>query len=122
VALYVQIGVFNHTSWVDAVAVMYLFAPSGVSKESNAHLPLVGTCIRSFQNIYVSRASIELAKRRDDVPSVAEKIATRCAIISGPLALSVSSTGTERYCQERAELVLTCWHSRLADVHSWTSK
>ena len=88
VAPYVQIGVFNHTAWVDAVALMYLFAPSGVSKESNAHLPLVGTCIRSFQNIYVSRASIELAKRRDDVPSVAEKIATRCGIVSGPLMLS----------------------------------
>ena len=72
-----QIGVFNHTAWVDGVALMYLFAPSGVSKESNAHLPLVGTCIRSFQNIYVSRSSIELAKRREGVPSVAEKIARR---------------------------------------------
>ncbi len=32
---------------------MHLFAPSGVSKASNAHLPLVGRVIRSFQNIYV---------------------------------------------------------------------
>ena len=75
--LRMQIGVFNHTSWVDAVVLMYLFAPSGVSKESNAHMPLVGTCIRSFQNIYVSRSSIELAKRQEGTPSVAEKIARR---------------------------------------------
>ena len=73
----VQLGVFNHTAWVDAVALMYLFAPSGVSKESNARLPLVGTCIRSFQNIYVSRASIENAKQQNGGPSVAEKIARR---------------------------------------------
>jgi 1-acyl-sn-glycerol-3-phosphate acyltransferase len=71
--------VFNHTAWVDAVALMYLFAPSGVSKESNAHLPLVGTCIRSFQNIYVSRASIENAKQKSGGPSVSEKIAKRYA-------------------------------------------
>ena len=58
---------------------MYLFAPSGVSKESNAHLPLVGTCIRSFQNIYVSRASIENAKQQNGGPSVSEKIAKRYA-------------------------------------------
>ena len=50
-----QLGLFNHSSWVDAVVMMWLFAPSGVSKESNAHLPLIGTCIKAFQNIYVPR-------------------------------------------------------------------
>ena len=80
--LRVQLGVFNHTAWVDAVVLMYLFAPSGVSKESNAHLPLVGTCIRSFQNIYVSRASIENAKRQNGGPSIAEKIARRQDFLS----------------------------------------
>ena len=49
----VQIIVFNHTSYLDSVVMMHLFAPSGVSKASNAHLPLVGPVIRSFQNIYV---------------------------------------------------------------------
>ena len=77
VLLDLQIGLFNHTAWVDAVALMYLFAPSGVSKESNAHLPLVGTCIRSFQNIYVSRSSIEHVRRQEGAPSIAEKIARR---------------------------------------------
>lgn len=50
-----QLGIFNHITWVDAIAMMYLFAPSGVSKESNAHLPLIGTCIKAYQNIYVPR-------------------------------------------------------------------
>lgn len=73
-----QLGLFNHSSWVDAVAIMFLFAPSGVSKESNAHLPLIGMCIRSFQNIYVSRSSIEGEQRKARTESVSEKIAKRC--------------------------------------------
>ncbi|CAL8471402.1 g10944 [Coccomyxa elongata] len=71
------IGLFNHSSWVDAVLIMFLFAPSGVSKESNAHLPLIGMCIRSFQNIYVSRGSIEREKRKAGTESVSDKIAKR---------------------------------------------
>ena len=77
-----QIGLFNHTSWVDAIVIMWLFAPSGVSKASNADIPLVGTCIRGYQNIYVSRASIENAKGRanNGAESVSQKIAKRCAM------------------------------------------
>lgn len=50
---HLQILIFNHSSYLDGVVLMHLFAPSGVSKASNAHLPLVGRVIRSFQNIYV---------------------------------------------------------------------
>ena len=74
-----QIGLFNHTSWVDAIVIMWLFAPSGVSKASNADIPLIGTCIRGYQNIYVSRASIENQRRADGAESVSQKIAKRCA-------------------------------------------
>lgn len=62
---------------MDAFAIMYFFAPSGVSKASNADIPIVGTCIRSYQNIYVSRASIEGEKRKNGAESVSEKIAKR---------------------------------------------
>ena len=37
-----QLGVFNHTSYVDAVTMMWLLTPSGVSKASNADIPLLG--------------------------------------------------------------------------------
>ncbi|KAK9835897.1 hypothetical protein WJX74_010493 [Apatococcus lobatus] len=47
------LGLFNHCSWVDALVMMWLFAPSGVSRASNATIPVVGTCISSFQNIYI---------------------------------------------------------------------
>ena len=39
----VQLGLFNHTSYVDAVTMMWLLTPSGVSKASNAKIPLLGT-------------------------------------------------------------------------------
>ena len=32
---------------------------SGVSKADNADIPLVGTCIKAYQNIYVPRSSID---------------------------------------------------------------
>lgn len=32
---------------------LHLFAPSGVSKASNARMPLIGPAIRSCENIYV---------------------------------------------------------------------
>jgi hypothetical protein len=31
---------------VDAIVIMWLFAPCGVSKASNADIPLIGTCIK----------------------------------------------------------------------------
>jgi lysophosphatidylcholine acyltransferase/lyso-PAF acetyltransferase len=49
------VALFNHVSWADAALVMYLLAASGVSRASNAHIPLIGTCIRAFQNIYIDR-------------------------------------------------------------------
>lgn len=57
-----QIAAFNHTSYVDAPAIMWLLAPSGVSKASNANLPILGTCIKAYQNIYVPRESIDTKK------------------------------------------------------------
>ena len=46
----------HQVSWADAPLVMYLAAASGVSRASNKDIPLIGTCIRAFQNIYVERA------------------------------------------------------------------
>eukprot|EP00891_Asterochloris_glomerata_P008361 jgi/Astpho2/8361/e_gw1.00122.122.1_t len=60
---------FNHSSWVDAMLIMWLFAPSGVSKADNADIPLVGTCIKAYQNIYVPRSSIDRNRAAKDFKS-----------------------------------------------------
>ena len=57
---------------------------AGVSIEYNAHLPLIGTCIRAFQNIYVSREAVYGAKHQPSVMgnrnlTVSKAIAERCA-------------------------------------------
>lgn len=52
--VYVQkLVVFNHPSWADTAIMLYLFAPSGVSRASNSKIPVIGTIINSFQNIFV---------------------------------------------------------------------
>eukprot|EP00892_Ulva_mutabilis_P005918 jgi/Ulvmu1/3699/UM170_0005.1 len=50
----VKLIIFNHPSWVDSVLLLALFAPSGVSRHANLKIPIVGTIIRSFQNIYTN--------------------------------------------------------------------
>jgi hypothetical protein len=93
-----QMGVFNHTAWVDAILLMWLFAPSGVSLEKNAHIPIVGTCIRAFQNIWVPRSahgSAQKAKEgRGDAPSVSDLIADRWEPNIGTSTCRVGSPGS----------------------------
>lgn len=49
--------IFNHVAFADSAILMYLFAPSGVAKATLTEIPLLGTCITGFQNIYVPRES-----------------------------------------------------------------
>lgn len=73
--------VFNHPSWVDSVLLLAFFAPSGVSREANLRIPVIGLIIRSFQNIYThSRpAASDAAAAPLAPPSTTEQIARRCA-------------------------------------------
>ncbi len=48
-----QLGIFNHVSYLDAIALVAIFAPSGVSKESNKRMLVIGHCVRALQNIWV---------------------------------------------------------------------
>lgn len=45
--------VFNHVSYLDSFGLVGMCAPSGVSKASNADLPILGSCVRALQNIDV---------------------------------------------------------------------
>ncbi|KAK9839254.1 hypothetical protein WJX81_004479 [Elliptochloris bilobata] len=73
------LGLFNHTSYVDAVVMMWLLTPSGVSKASNADIPLLGTCIKAFQNIYVSRESIDKERSNARAPGGAQSVSQMIA-------------------------------------------
>ncbi|EFJ51694.1 hypothetical protein VOLCADRAFT_73089 [Volvox carteri f. nagariensis] len=44
--------VFNHVSYVDAPAIMWLLAPSGVGKSSVASIPVLKYVVRAYQAVY----------------------------------------------------------------------
>jgi 1-acyl-sn-glycerol-3-phosphate acyltransferase len=83
-----KIIVFNHPSWVDSIILLYLFAPSGVSREANLHIPLIGRIIWSFQNIYVpakqpvrqqASEALEAPLVQPATQTTTQQIAQRCA-------------------------------------------
>lgn len=80
-----RVLVFNHPSWVDSIILLFLFAPSGVSRDANLKIPVVGRIIYSFQNIYVPspRAQPQRSEALDEVlvapKSTTELILDRCA-------------------------------------------
>ena len=79
-----QLLVFNHPSWVDSILLLAFFAPSGVSRESNLKIPIVGRIIRSFQNIYThAKPAPQEAAGGVAAPLVArtttQQISQRCA-------------------------------------------
>ncbi len=97
---------FNHTSWVDAPAIMWLLCPSGVSKASNADIPLIGTCIKAYQNIYVPRESIDAKKTP----------ATTSSPANGAPTKSVATLIAERWaveCHLPAKLTCKGWSCRV---------
>ncbi len=76
---------------------MWLFAPSGVSKADNADIPLVGTCIKAYQNIYVPRASLGKGMGKKATTS-----------LNGGSTASISDLITARY---GVMLAVTYWSS-----------
>ncbi|GLI63753.1 hypothetical protein VaNZ11_006826 [Volvox africanus] len=47
------VAIFNHVSWIDAFVLVWLMAPSGVSKESNGRIPVIGQAVRAMQTVYI---------------------------------------------------------------------
>lgn len=69
------VAVFNHVAWADAPLIMYLLAASGVSRAENAAIPVIGTCIKAFQNIYVARDAKGGSKSRGVAAAIAGRVA-----------------------------------------------
>ncbi|KAG2433324.1 hypothetical protein HXX76_008390 [Chlamydomonas incerta] len=59
------VGVFNHASWVDAFLLVWLMAPSGVSKADNAQLPVIGTAIRAMQTVFIPYEKLSKLRRME---------------------------------------------------------
>ncbi|GLC72510.1 hypothetical protein PLESTF_001258800 [Pleodorina starrii] len=79
------VAVFNHVSWVDAFIVVWLMAPSGVSKESNGRIPVIGQAVRALQTVYIPYN--KLSKR------ASPGAASACAAPAAALAASAEPAG-----------------------------
>lgn len=60
---------------VDAPLIMWLLAASGVSRAENAHIPIIGQCIKSFQNIYIQRNARGGSKSRGVAAAISARVA-----------------------------------------------
>jgi lysophosphatidylcholine acyltransferase/lyso-PAF acetyltransferase len=51
----VQIGIFNHVSYMDAFVVVWAFCAAGVTMHYTQFLPILGPGIRALQNLYLPK-------------------------------------------------------------------
>ena len=80
---------------------MYLAAASGVSRASNRDIPLIGTCIRAFQNIYVERAGE--GKKEEKEKTENETSSSTAAPPPSSSSASSSSSGVTAAIQARVK-------------------
>ena len=69
-----EVALFNHVSWADSALIMYLLAASGVSRASNAHIPIIGTCIHAYQNIYIERDAKGASKGKGVAAIIGDRV------------------------------------------------
>ncbi|GIL63125.1 hypothetical protein Vafri_17254 [Volvox africanus] len=68
--------VFNHVSYVDAPAIMWLMAPSGVGKSSVSNIPVLKYVVRAYQAVFFHEekperpASMEVKRKKNPVAYV----------------------------------------------------
>jgi 1-acyl-sn-glycerol-3-phosphate acyltransferase len=72
--------VFNHVSYVDPIAMVAVFAPSGIAKASVASIPCFGVFAIALQFLFVRRrGTSDVANKHSVVGHATEKIAERAA-------------------------------------------
>lgn len=64
------VALFNHVSWLDAFILVWLIAPSGVAKSSNAHLPVIKHAVRALQTVYIPESRLRKSTRPEGAPAV----------------------------------------------------
>ena len=89
-----KLVIFNHPGWADPALMLYMFAPSGVSRDANSKIPVIGTIIKSFQNIHVPSGGRHVPTSTGPSSPLAPQSTTsligqRCAL--APVALTYST-------------------------------
>lgn len=74
--LCMQIGIFNHVSYLDAFVVVWAFCACGVTFAFSKHIPILGYGVRALQNLYLP----EEKDKGKQSASVVQMIKERCAV------------------------------------------
>jgi 1-acyl-sn-glycerol-3-phosphate acyltransferase len=75
-----QIGIFNHVSYMDAWVLAWSFCVAGVTFNFMKHVPILGYGLRAMQNIYLpphNDADITIDTQAKQPKSVAQMIKER---------------------------------------------
>lgn len=83
--------IFNHVAWLDAFALVWLMAPSGVAKAFNAHLPVIKHAVRALQTVYLPDAP-----RRTRPPPVKASAVAAAPVAVKAEVLPPSSTSSHK--------------------------
>jgi 1-acyl-sn-glycerol-3-phosphate acyltransferase len=79
-SLGLQIGIFNHVSYMDAWVLAWSFCVAGVTFNFMKHVPILGYALRAMQNIYLpphNDAGVTIDTQAKQPKSVAQMIKER---------------------------------------------
>lgn len=60
-----------HACRLDAIIMVWLAAPSGVSKDDNAHIPILNQAVRALQAVYIPYSKLARTEKPADAGDVA---------------------------------------------------
>lgn len=69
----VQIGIFNHVSYIDAFAIVWALCPSGVTMHFSKTLPVLGYGVRALQNIYLPKETDKTKQKQSIVQAIKQR-------------------------------------------------
>lgn len=73
--LTVQIGIFNHVSYLDAFVVVWAFCVAGVTFHFSQTLPVLGYGVRALQNLYLPPENDKAKQQSSMVQLIKERYA-----------------------------------------------
>lgn len=69
----VQIGIFNHVSYLDAFVVVWAFCVAGVTFHFSQTLPVLGYGVRALQNLYLPPENDKAKQQNSMVQLIKER-------------------------------------------------
>ena len=97
--LAVQIGIFNHVSYLDAFVVVWAFCVAGVTFHFSQTLPVLGYGVRALQNLYLPPENDKAKQQSSMVQLIKERYAQqnskgRAGVLGPQGGLGQTCTGT----------------------------